>query len=420
MKIIWLCNSRFSENGLRETGTWLQPLANLVHGIEGTEIVNITFGPFDTPLTEDVLGIKQYILPQKDRKDTRITGSRLQEIIDGERPDLVHIWGTENVWGKLYVEGYIKRPAFLEMQGMKSYYYYYYGGLTQKELIKCNLAPMSLYAPKSSLFLARRLFKKDGGEEVKVLKQFNQISVQSRWVEDHVLAINPHVKIYHTNIILREPFYSCMPWEWKEADHPPVLFSTSSSSTPYKGMHVLIRAVAELKKKYPEIKLNIAGSFLGRKGAFFSSGYSRFLLGLIKDLGVMDNIRFLGSLNAIEIIEQLQKADVCVIPSFIETYCVALAEAMMVGTPCVVSYAGAMPEFAVANEEALFYTSSDHVSCAARINDCLTNRSLSEKLSVNGHKRKLQDCNKEKMKEKQMDNYRNILKDSIWGGNSKT
>lgn len=418
MKIVWLCNSRFSVKGMRETGTWLQPLAEMINNSDGFEVVNVSFGSVNALIKERAVGIQQYVLPLRNRTDVRKTGTLLESIIKNENPDLVHIWGTENVWGKLFVQGYIPCPAFMEMQGMKSYYYYYYGGLTQKELLKCNLAPMSLYSPKSSLFFARKRFKKDGDEEIKVLRQFHQISVQSRWVEDHVLAINPHAKIYHTNIILREPFYGCTRWEWKDAGSSPVLFSTSSSSTPYKGMHVLIRAVAELKKKYPGVKLNIAGSFIGKRGAFFSSGYSRFLLNLMKELDVVENVHFLGSLNAEQIIEQLQRADVCVIPSFIETYCVALAEAMMVGTPCVVSYAGAMPEFATANEEALFYFSSDHVSCAARVDDCLTNRALCEKLSINGRQRKQQDCNKEIMKEIQMENYRKILKNSNGGGNS--
>ena len=35
--------------------------------------------------------------------------------------------------------------------------------------------------------------------------------------------------------------------------------------------------------------------------------------------------------------------NVCVIPSFVETYCLALAEAMIVGCPTVVSYTSALP-----------------------------------------------------------------------------
>lgn len=412
MKVLWLCNSRFSERGLSETGTWLQPLAEMVNNTEENTIVNVTFGSVADVHEEYANGIMQYVIPSKDRLKLQVTGERIERIISKENPDLVHIWGTENVWGRIYLEGYIKAPAFMEMQGMKSNYYYYYGGLTFKELLKCNVAPMSIYAPSSSLYIARRKFKKDGNQEIKVLKAFNQVSVQSRWVEDHVLAINPQAHIYHTKIILRELFYHCDTWQWKEVNDSPVIFSISSSSTPYKGIHVLIRAIGLLKKNYPNVRLNVAGAFLGRRGGFFSSGYSRYLLSLIRELSLEENVCFLGPLSAEQIIEQLQTANVCVIPSFIETYCVALAEAMMVGTPCVVSYAGAMPEFAEAGKEALFYNSADYISCAYRVSDCLKDRILSEQLSSNGKFRKMQDCNKEQMLNIQLSNYKKILADS--------
>jgi len=412
MKILWLCNSRFSQCGLSETGTWLQPLAETVNGAGDFTVVNVTFGSVPEITSEEIAGMKQYVIPSALRLKTDKAGWAISRIISDENPDLVHIWGTENIWGNIYVAGYIKKPAFMEMQGMKSYHCDYYGGLTRKEIVQCNFAPMTLYAPGSSLYTAYKRFKKDGLNEIKILQAFDKISVQSRWVEDHVRAINPRAEIYRTKIILREPFYSCEQWHWKECGDAPVIFSTSSSSTPYKGMHILIRAVALLKREFPKIQLNIAGSFMSRRGAFFSSGYSRYLLGLMKELNVEDNINFLGPINAGQIIKQLQAANVCVIPSFIETYCVALAEAMMVGTPCVVSYAGAMPEFATPDKEALFYTSVDNVSCARRIRDCLTNRTLSERLSDNGRKRKMEDCDKNKMLAVQLDNYQKILMES--------
>ena len=64
-------------------------------------------------------------------------------------------------------------------------------------------------------------------------------------------------------------------------------------------------------------------------------------------------------------IGELLNCNVCVMPSFIETYCLAFAEAMMVGVPVVVSFAGAMPELAEHNKEAMFYNPLDHITCAA-------------------------------------------------------
>ena len=94
-----------------------------------------------------------------------------------------------------------------------------------------------------------------------------------------------------------------------------------------------------------------------------------------------------------------------VIPSFIESYSLALAESMMVGTPSVVSYAAAMPEFAKDNEQVLFYDSLDVISCAARIENIFVHKDLSERLSLNSRLRKLKDCDKIETLRIQLDNY---------------
>ena len=412
MKVLWLCNVRFSQAPISSTGTWLQPLAEMINGIEDIEVVNLTFGSVIEVTAEKPLGITQYVLPNVDRLNIQKTGTLIANIINKEQPSLVHAWGIENVWGEIISKGYIKVPAFIDMQGMRSINNDYYGGLTFWEKLTCNLAPMSIYEPSSSLFMSYRKFKKEGAKENRILKSINRISVQSQWVEDHVRLINPNAKIYHTRIILREPFYNCGKWKWKGVTDSPVIFSMSSSSTPYKGLHVLIRAIAVLKTVYPNILLKVAGSFMGKRGSLFSSGYTRFLLKLIKGLDIESNVQFLGPLTSEQIIEELQSANACVIPSFIETYCVALAEAMMVGTPCVVSFAGAMPEYATNNQDALFYSSRDYVSCASRIHDLLSNRTLCEIISKNGIKRKEKDCDKNSLQSIQLKIYNSIIDDS--------
>ena len=413
MKILWLCNARFSDTALRRSGTWLQPLAEMVNYTEDYSVTNISFGSNNSTEIEEVCGITQYALPSQGKmgfkKWFNLIGHEVRRIEEEVNPDIVHIWGTENIWGLLYKEGYIHSPAFLEMQGVPSVDYNYYGGLTLYERWKCFWAPMTFVQfPNNTLWGGFRQFKKLGARSVNIINAFKVVSVQSRWVEDHVLQICNSAKIFHTRIILRDSFYNCIPWSWKECGDSPIVFTTTSRNAPYKGIHVLLRAIGELKKRYPGIKLNIAGSLNSKKGKFFDSGYTRYLLKIIKGCGIEDNVHFLGPLQAEQIVEQLQLANVCVIPSFIESYCVALAESMIVGTPTVVSYAAAMPEFANDKIEALFYDSMDYVSCAARIEDIISSKALSERLSANGRSRKLIDCDKSEMLTIQLNNYNSI------------
>lgn len=86
-----------------------------------------------------------------------------------------------------------------------------------------------------------------------------------------------------------------------------------------------------------------------------------------------------------------------------------LAEGMTMGVPCVVSYAGAMPELAEHNFSALFYTPWDYVSCASQMERIIANKELAVKLSLNS----INVCNERNNKEKLVANQMYIYNDII-------
>ena len=165
--------------------------------------------------------------------------------------------------------------------------------------------------------------------------------------------------------------------------------------------------VTEVRNKYPKIKLKLAGNInVGNK---LLDGYSVFLNNLIKKNGLEENVVYLGSLDENQIISHLQEANACVIPSFIETYCLAFAESMIVGTPTIASFAGAMPELAENGKEALFYNSVDYYTCAALIDKVLQDEELAERLSMNGRQRRMRENNMEAVVKTQLEIYENVL-----------
>ena len=207
--------------------------------------------------------------------------------------------------------------------------------------------------------------------------------------------------------MLRKAFIESQKWAFHNVGDSPVVFSTCSAAVTYKGMHIIIKAIALLKSKYPKIKLKLAGSInVGNK---LLDGYSVFLNKLIKKYGLQENVIYLGSLDENQIIAHLQEANACVIPSFIETYCLAFAESMIVGTPTIASFAGAMPELAENGKEALFYNSVDYYTCAALIDKVLQDKDLAKQLSINGRKRRLEENNYNLVVKTQLDIYKNVL-----------
>ena len=102
---------------------------------------------------------------------------------------------------------------------------------------------------------------------------------------------------------------------------------------------------------------------------------------MTKKENVERNVVFLGALNASQIIEQIHQSNVMLQTSYVESYSLAVSEAMMAGVPLVVSYAGAMPELAQDRAAALFYTPSDFFSCAYRLKMIIGSDDLANALS---------------------------------------
>ena len=92
-----------------------------------------------------------------------------------------------------------------------------------------------------------------------------------------------------------------------------------------------------------------------------------------------------------------------------ETYCLAFAESMMVGTPTIASYAGAMPELAEDGKEAFFYNSMDFISCAYYIDRLVTDKALAERLSAAGRAKRLIENNRDSVLQTQLDIYQEII-----------
>lgn len=410
-KILWLCNLPFSNEKLTSTGGWLQPLAEMLQASGQVQIFNVTSGNVDDVIENECNGIKQWILPfNKNRFKSQIasktTCEHVASIEEKVKPDLVHIWGTESIWVSVYAQGYIKSKAFVDIQGiLSSSYYYYYGGLRLPELLQ-SIRLKELIKPWASLPYQKYSFKRRGRVEIECLKKFKYISYQSEWVKRHISLINPSAQFLKTKIMLRDGFYHAEPWQYKGNIDAPKVFSTASGSISYKGFHVLLRAIGLLKSKYPNIQVRIAGQM---KGQLLKPGYTLYLESLMKKLGIENNVIFLGSLNEKQIIQELQNVDVTVIPSFVETYCLAFAESMIVGTPTIASYAGAMPELANHGEECLFYNSMDFQSCACYIEQLVTDKELAIKLSQKGRERRLKENDRDAVLKTQLMIYNTLI-----------
>lgn len=95
---------------------------------------------------------------------------------------------------------------------------------------------------------------------------------------------------------------------------------------PIKGIENLLRATADLDQS---ITLSIHGE--GKPA------YQKSLEALSSELSLGDRVRFHGKSNGKQKALSFRQADVCVVPSFKENFCMVVAEALAQGVPVIAS-----------------------------------------------------------------------------------
>lgn len=252
-KILWLCNSVFTDKKIKTTASWLQPLAELLQQSEEVQLYNITLGNVKEVQKTIHQNIIQWIIPKgklthHGQVASLETYQHISKIEQEVQPDFVHIWGTESIWCDAYRKGFIKSKALLDIQGILALcYFFYYGNLTTKEILKC-IHLKEIIMPWRTLFHKKQVFKERGIIETACLKKFSYISYQSEWVKNYLTSINPDATLHATKILLRKSFYTADSWQYKTPNTSPIIFTTASGAIPYKGMHVLLKSIYLLKR----------------------------------------------------------------------------------------------------------------------------------------------------------------------------
>ena len=419
IKILWLSNVDLTNKSPNQSGTWIHSMYKAVTESGAVEVcANITTTSKGSYYSVVENGTAHHYVPNNDMRPNSKPSSSAKEyvvsVILENVPDIIHVWGLELPWGLIMGD---KRLAdfkkLLEIQGIKSVCAdsnYYWAGLSQDEFVSMR-SLLQKIVPIRRLERTQKKYKEWQKVEKEILGNIDNINTQSDWVRSVLPSIaDMSNKIIHkTGIILRDSFIKSAPWiEVHEENEDPILFTTTSS-LPYKGLHVTLKALSLLRIKYPTIKLYVAGMKSWNPN-LIRGGYTKYIYNLVKELNLEDAVVFLGNINEEEMKKYMYQADVFVISSFVESYCLALAEGLAIGVPTVASYSTALTELINNGENGLLYPVGDYYICASKISYILDNfefaKKISDKSSTSYRKHRSND-NAVKM---QLDTYQAIIR----------
>ena len=144
--------------------------------------------------------------------------------------------------------------------------------------------------------------------------------------------------------------------------------------SPEKGQTGLLRAFARLRSKHPDAVLRLVGDGPDRDA----------LERLASDFGIGGAVTFAGRLPEQETLAEIARADILVLPSFMEGLPIVLMEAMALGVPVVSSRVAGIPELVSDGKTGLLFAPSDWDELAQCMERLLSDRALGETLAQNG------------------------------------
>ena len=152
-----------------------------------------------------------------------------------------------------------------------------------------------------------------------------------------------------------------------------------------KGFDLLIRASAELKIDYPQLKVKISGEGEERPK----------LEKLIEDLKVTDIVELTGEVESPK--DTYEWADIVVVPSRFESFGLVALEAMSQGVPVLVAYTGGLIELVEHGETGRIFTRNSPRDLAEMLKTAFENWSMTKEMTTNAF-----SATKHKYSKKQM------------------
>ncbi len=349
IKVLWCANTPCGS--VRRTGKttiaggWLVSLEEELKKIDGIDLYiayssTIDEPPFDFegvhyfPIVDKrPLGILGKLLydrrSEKSKEVSRLP--KLLNIIETIKPDIIHVHGTEECFGKIVEKYNSAYPIVISIQGMLSpYLEKYFAGLPesfilQQDSIKNKILGKDVKHDWNS-------FRYRAKREISILQNCRYVLGRTFWDRDCTLAINSSRQYHVVNEILRLPFYN-KAWKGFIAKEKITIVSIVSGGI-YKGYETVLKT-ANLLKSFSKIDFEwkIVGYDAKRKWVTFSE----------KAVGIKSNdvgVSLLGRMAADELALLLSKSDMYVHVSHIENSPNSVCEAMLIGMPIVATYAG--------------------------------------------------------------------------------
>ncbi len=390
MKLLWITNLPIGKlidlegsAGVHTTGTWLSAALATFIGDGAIELAIVTVGNSRKIKSTTEGNITYCILPgglPGRYNHLRPKNAEHWEFVKRNfQPDIIHIWGTECTHGYLALKTMPEIPAVLYMQGLlESISRYYLAGMNRRELL--NSVSLRNVLRLDWITRRQKSYAKKAQVEAEMIKIARNVIVANRWCATHCHSIDANCVVYQCQLPIDDAFLKT---KWIKENIEPFTIMCNATGYPIKGLHVLIKALSVIVRRFPNTKLLIPGRMDNGKKLFekiTEDGYIKFIRELIRKRDMSGRVIFMGPLTPEQMAKRMATINVFAMPSSIENHSSTLIEAMVVGVPCVASYVGGIPEAITHGENGLLYRFEEYEMLAEFICDVFSDIDYAAKL----------------------------------------
>lgn len=394
MRVLWFTNTpSLSAKYLKDNSVgsgWIGSLEAALSKISSIEL-GISFNVNDAvkPFTLDKTQYYPVHITSAKSKIKKVV-SRWQKPIQNEtdiqpyldivhefKPDLINIFGTEDVFG--LIVGKTDIPCIIHIQGnLIICDHKWYSGVTAGDVLR--------YSKKWPLLKGFGTYhnylinKKFASRERKIFQQCKYFMGRTDWDRRITSVLSPESKYFHCDELIRPQFYSHQ-WIAKNNEDRYTIMTTIRGNV-YKGLETIFECKRILNK------LNLGAEIIWKVAGINGSTEISYLLERKYKSSFRENgIELLGPLQTNELLEEMFKSDLFIHPSHIDNSPNSVCEAMLLGMPVIATFAGGIPSIVENKKEGLLVQDGDPYALAGAIIELKKDQKYANDLGNNARAR---------------------------------
>ncbi|WP_281637495.1 glycosyltransferase family 4 protein [Flavobacterium marginilacus] len=300
---------------------------------------------------------------------------KLLDVIDDFRPDVIHVFGTEEIFSS--VQTYTKIPVVIHLQGLLNPYVnaYFPSGHNSLSFLFSPFFSLMNIIGLGNLSGYKR-FKNQATREAVCLRRAKYVMGRTEWDKRVAKIYNPDISYFHVDEVLRSHFYNNK--NERKTQRSKIIIVSTLSPTIYKGIDVILKTANLLKN---ETKIDFEWSIIGLND---DDKLLKYFISSTKIEPEKVNLKFIGKKTPDELKEILLQTSIFIHPSYIDNSPNSVCEAQIMGVPVIACNVGGISSLIDHKETGILVPSNGVFEIVSWVVQLSRDQELLNLLSQNG------------------------------------